>query len=85
MRAFIESSLTVNPTRSTEARLQSYAKSFQDFGPFVVTAVKSSAMDEIALGIKARTGDFVLTVKMAHDQPGRAASIVIGTIGGTHP
>jgi phosphohistidine phosphatase SixA len=85
MRAFIESSLTVNPARSTEARLQSYAKSFADFGPFVVTAVKSSAMDEISLGIKARRGDFTLTVKMAHDQPGRAASIVIGTIGGPHP
>jgi phosphohistidine phosphatase SixA len=86
MRQFIESSLLPNPARSTEARLQTFATSFQNFGPLTVTGVRTSSADEIMLGIRAKGGDFVLTAKASPDQPARATSIVMtGTIQGGHP
>jgi len=85
MRQFIESSLLPNPARPTEARLQTFQQSFEMFGPLVVTGVRSSSADEIALDVRAKGGDFVLTAKASPEQPGRAASITIGTAGGGHP
>jgi phosphohistidine phosphatase SixA len=85
MRAFIESSLVPNPARTTADRLQTFEKSFQDFGPMMVTGVRASAAEEITIGVRGRSADYVLTVKTSPEQPLRAASITIGTIQGGHP
>ena len=85
MRQFIESSLTVNADRPTALRLASYATTFRDFGPLTVTGVLRSSAEEIMLGIRAKDGDFFLIAKASPDQPGRAASITLGTGKGGHP
>lgn len=86
MRQFIETSLLPNPDRPTEARLQTFAETFQRIGPLAVTGVRASSADEIALDVRARGGPLVLTVKTSPDRSGRAASITIGgTMRGGHP
>ena len=85
MRAFIESSLLLDPERPAAARLATYAAMFRDFGPLTVTGVHQSADEEITLAIRAKAGDFFLTAKASREQPGRATSITIGTGKGGHP
>ena len=84
-RAFIETALVPNPDRPTELRLETWAKSFHDFGPLTVVGVRSSSPAEIVLDIRAQNRDHFLTAKTSADQPGRAASITIGTMQGGHP
>jgi phosphohistidine phosphatase SixA len=85
MREFIESSLVANPARPTEARLQTFTETFQRFGPLTVTGIRASSAEEISINVRAKGGDFIVTAKVAPDQPGRAASITIGTLAGGHP
>jgi phosphohistidine phosphatase SixA len=85
MRAFIESTLIPNPERPTEQRLQTFVKTFDDFGPMAVVGVRASSADEITLDVRARTRDLVLTVKRSADHAERAASITLGTTQGVHP
>jgi len=84
-RAFIEESLVTNPSRSTEARMESWARSFENFGRLTVTGIRSSAAEEIVLDILAGGRDYILTTRTSPEQPGRAASITIGTLRGGHP
>lgn len=84
-RAFIETSLLPNPARSTEQRLETWAKTFHDFGPLTVVGVRLSSPEQIILDIRAQSRDYVLVAKPSADQPGRAESISIGTITGGHP
>jgi hypothetical protein len=51
----------------------------------MVTGVRASAPDEITLGVRGKSGDYVLVAKASPEQPGRAVSITIGTIQGGHP
>ena len=85
MRAFIEASLVPDPARPTEARLQTFARTFEDYAPLAVTRVVASAEDELMLAVRTRRGDYVLVTKTSPDQPGRARSIALGTAAGGHP
>jgi phosphohistidine phosphatase SixA len=85
MREFIESSLLPNPDRPTDARLQSYGRTFEDLGRLTVTGVRTSSADEVTLAIRAKGGEFFLTARASPEQPGRAVSITIGTTRGSHP
>jgi phosphohistidine phosphatase SixA len=84
-RAFIESSLVPNPNRSTETRVESWARSFQNLGPLSVVGVRSSSAAEVVLDIRAQNREYFLTAKVSVDDPARAASITIGTTQGGHP
>ena len=84
-RAFIETSLLPNPDRPTELRLETWAKTFRDYGPLTVVGVRSSSPEQIILDIRAQNRDYVLVAKPSTNQPGRAESISIGTITGGHP
>ena len=83
--AFIESSLVPNPDRPTEARLESWARSVQDFGPLTVIGVRSSSPEQVVLDIRAQNRDYVLIAKTSPDDRTRAASITIGTLQAGHP
>jgi phosphohistidine phosphatase SixA len=85
MREFIESSLIPNPDRPTELRLKTFTESFERFGPLTVTGIRASSAEEISVNVRAKSGDFIVTTKVAPDHPGRAASITIGTLAGGHP
>ena len=82
MRTFIETSLRVDANRTTDVRVQSFTKTYADFGPLSVTAVTASTADEVTLDVGTKQGAFRLTVKAAPDQPGRAASITLANMGG---
>jgi phosphohistidine phosphatase SixA len=86
MRAFIEQHLLPNPTRTTEARMQSWRKTFETLGALTVAGVRSSSPNEIVLDVRSKGGDLVVTTTVSAEQPDRAASITIsGTIQGAHP
>ncbi|MBC7897408.1 MAG: histidine phosphatase family protein [Cytophagaceae bacterium] len=83
MRTFIETFLVANANRSTDERVQTFTKTFTDFGPLSVTEIHASEGNEVTLGVATKQGPFRLTVKASPDQAGRAASITLaGTQGG---
>ena len=82
MRAFIESSLVPDAKRPTEARLETFKKTFADHGPLAFLSVRQASEDEILVDVRDKSGNLVLVVKAAGD---RAASIGLGTYSGGHP
>ncbi len=75
LRAFIETNLLADPTRTTETRLQSLTKLWTEFGPLSIDAIHGSEPGEMILGAQTKKGAVRLTVKTSPEQPGRAASI----------
>ena len=51
MREFVESSLIVNPERSTDERLKSYLKLFEDHGALSLVSVDSASATKVTLGM----------------------------------
>ena len=84
-REFIEHDLVPNPARTTEARMEAWRKTFEAFGPLAVLGVRSSSPNELALDVRSRTGEMVLTTTTSPQDPARAASITLGTIQRGHP
>jgi hypothetical protein len=84
MRAFIESSMIASPDRPIEARLQTYAKLFEDYGALTVTGTQSKTDDAIALQVRSKRGDIIVTVTASSQQPDRAQSVTFGVLGGGH-
>lgn len=84
MRTFIETFLVVDANRPTDVRVQSFTKTFADFGPLAVTTVEASEPNALSLGVGTKQGTFRLTVKASTDQPGRATSITLASVQGGH-
>jgi len=84
MRAFIESSMIASPDRPIEARLQTYAKLFEDYGALTVTGTHSKTDDAVALQVRSKRGDIIVTVTASSQQPNRAQSVTFGVLGGGH-
>ena len=84
MRAFIESSMLSSPDRPIETRLQTYAQLFEQYGALALTGVMSATDDAVALQMKSKRGDIIVTVTASADQPGRTKSVTFGVPGG-HP
>lgn len=84
MRTFIETSLVVDANRTTDVRVQSFTKTYADFGPMTVTTIHASEGAELTLGVGTRQGAFRLTVRVSADQPGRATSITLASMQGGH-
>jgi phosphohistidine phosphatase SixA len=84
MRAFIESSMIVSPDRPIEARLQTYAKLFEDYGALTVTGTQSKTDEAVALQVRSKRGDIIVTVTASAQQPNRAQSVTFGVLGGSH-
>ncbi len=85
MQSFIETNLIVNPARTMQERMQSYERAFDQLGEITITTGHSSTANEARLGVRGKSGDFFLMVRMSDDQPGRAASLTIAnTAGGDH-
>lgn len=84
MRAFIESSMAADPARSTEERLRSYTKIFEELGPLMLVKVDSSASTEVVLAMKGKPGDVVLTLKSSESAPMSVSSVTFryGQAGG---
>jgi phosphohistidine phosphatase SixA len=85
MRAYIESYMVQNPSRSTEERLGTYATFFEQHGPLSVQTVERSASTEIILGMRSKRGSFRLTVTSSEAQPMRASSVTFAFPQGAHP
>lgn len=85
MRAFIESSMLSLPDRPIEARLQTYTQLFEQYGAMTLTGVRSATDDAVALQMKSKRGDIIVTVTASAEQPGRTKSVTFGVIGGGHP
>jgi phosphohistidine phosphatase SixA len=84
MRTFIETSLLVDANRTTGERVQSFTKTFADFGPMTVTTIHASEAAELTLGVGTKQGALRLTVRASADQPGRATSITLASMQGGH-
>ena len=84
MRAFIESSMLSLPDRPIETRLQTYTQLFEQYGALTLTNVQSATDDAVALQIKSKRCDIIVTVTASADQPGRTKSVTFGVPGG-HP
>ena len=85
MRAFIESTMLPNPERSTEQRLETYGKLFEQHGPLSVRTVEDSKSTEITLGVRSKVGDGRLTVRSSEAQPMRVATVTFTFLQGGHP
>jgi phosphohistidine phosphatase SixA len=85
MRTYIESYMTVNPNRSTDERVASYATFFEQYGVLSVLTVERSASTEIVLGMHSKRGPFRLTVQSSEAQPMRAGSVTFTMLQGGHP
>ena len=75
MRAFIESYMVVNPERPIDARIESYQKLFEQFGPLSLEEVVSSEPGAVTVRMRSKGGSLRVTVKASDSQPGRAASV----------
>ncbi|HJQ35777.1 MAG TPA: histidine phosphatase family protein [Thermoanaerobaculia bacterium] len=84
MRAYIESSMLSLPDRPIETRLQTYAQLFEQHGALTLNGVMSATDDAVALQMKSKRGDIIVTVTASADQPGRTKSVTFGIPGG-HP
>jgi phosphohistidine phosphatase SixA len=84
MRAFIESSMLVLPDRPIEARLQTYGTLFEDHGVLAVTGLQSATDDAVALQVRSKRGDIIVTVTASSTQTGRAQSVTFAVPGGGH-
>jgi phosphohistidine phosphatase SixA len=84
MRAFIESSMLSLPDRPIETRLKTYAQLFEQHGALTLTNVQSATDDAVALQMKSKAGDIIVTVTASAEQPGRTKSVTFGVLGG-HP
>jgi phosphohistidine phosphatase SixA len=84
MRAYIESWMVVNPARTMEERLATYASLFADHGPLTLVKVESSASLEVTLGMRSKRGNFRMTVKSSEAQPMRAQSVTFAVMEGAH-
>jgi hypothetical protein len=84
MKAFIESSLEIDPARPLSDRLASFEKLYADLGPLHVVGVEGATENEITLLTHARPGMVRVTVRESAREAGRAASITF-RYGGTHP
>jgi hypothetical protein len=60
------------------ARLETFRKLHAEHGPITVTSVVSSTEAELVLGARSKQGDFMLIVRAAPGQPGRAESVGFG-------
>jgi phosphohistidine phosphatase SixA len=85
MRAYIESYMVPNPTRSTEERLTTYGTFSEQHGSLSVQTVERSASTEIVLGMRSKRGSFRLTVTSSEAQPMRASSVTFAFPQGAHP
>lgn len=84
MRAYIDQWMVVNPARTMEERLSTYAKLFEDHGPLTIVKVDSSQALEVTLGMRSKRGNFRLTVKSSETQPMRAQSVTFAVMEGSH-
>lgn len=84
MRTFIETYLVVDANRTTDVRVQSFTKTFADFGPLTLTAVHGAEGNEVTLGVGSLRGPLRMTVRASPDQPGRAVSITLASTQGGH-
>ncbi len=85
MRSFIETNLISNPARTMQERIESYQRAYGQMGNITLTAGHTSSANEAVLGLRAKPGDFFLTIRMSDTQPGRAASLTIANVaGGDH-
>jgi phosphohistidine phosphatase SixA len=75
MRKFVESSLIVNPERSTDERLKSYLKLFEDHGALSLVSVDSASATKVTLGMRSKRGTLSLTLAASDADPMRAASV----------
>jgi hypothetical protein len=75
MRKFVESSLIVNPERSTDERLKSYMNLFEDHGPLSLVSVDSASATKVILGMRSKRGTLSLTLAASDADPMRAASV----------
>jgi hypothetical protein len=82
MRAFIEASMLASPERPVEARLQTYAKLFDDYGALAVTGIQSVTDDAVALQVQSKRGNLIVTVTASPSQVDRAQSVTFGILGG---
>ena len=75
MRSFIESTLVVDPSRSTDERMKSYSKLFDDFGALHPTSVDSSNAVSLTLGVQSKRGPMQVILKSAETGTARLASV----------
>jgi hypothetical protein len=84
MRAFLESSLMADRSRTSAERVGTYVRLFGDFGPLTPTAVEAASEQEIVVAAAAKTGALRLTFRLA--EGGRLGSVTFATEQpGRHP
>jgi phosphohistidine phosphatase SixA len=81
MRAFFTDWMVLNPDRPIDERLDSYIKMFEHLGPISLQAVERSESIEVVLGMRAKPGNFRITVKSSETQPMRATSVTFALPG----
>jgi phosphohistidine phosphatase SixA len=83
MRTFIERYLSVDPSRPTEARVETFRKLAADFGTFALLSVDGGADDSLTVTARSKQGEARLTVMTDPRDRTRAASIKIAyAVGG---
>lgn len=84
MRRFIASSMTPNPDRPIEQRIDSYVKLFEDFGPLTLIAVEKTESTEVVIGVQSKAGPIRMTVATMPEEPMRLRSVTFAHFQGSH-
>jgi phosphohistidine phosphatase SixA len=75
MRAFILTSMAPNPERSTDERVASYLKLYEENGTLSVVGVDSSSTSQVTLQMQSKRGAFTLAVRTSENDPSHTESI----------
>ena len=84
MRTFISMWMVQDPSRPIQARLDTYARLFEEHGTLLVVSVERSESTEVTLNMQSKRGPFRLTVKATEAQPMRAVSVTFALRQGGH-
>ncbi len=78
MEAFMTSTMSADPTRTTEVRLAGYSKLFSDLGPLSLQSIEKSEATLLTFGVNSRKGVVRLTLKTSDAEPMKVSSLTFG-------
>jgi hypothetical protein len=78
MRTFFEQFSVPNPARTTEQRLETYARLRGDLGNVTITSAEPGGVDQVVVKVAGSTGrSGTYTFTLEGDHPGRIVSISV--------
>lgn len=82
MQAFLENHMEPSADRPMAERIATYTRLFEQYGALSITGVNTSTADRVALRVKSKRGEIVITVTASASTPGRIQSVTFAALDG---